>query len=51
MRGSPDAAIPYSQKAYLLPLGDTVFQHYVNQWLNLARHDGTYARITKPWLG
>lgn len=41
----------HSQKAYLLPLGDTVFQHYVNQWLDLARHDGTYERITKPWLG
>jgi ABC-type amino acid transport substrate-binding protein len=39
------------QKAYLLPLGDTAFQNYVDQWLNLARHDGTYQRITQPWLG
>jgi hypothetical protein len=23
----------------------------VNQWLNVARHDGPYERITKPWLG
>ena len=47
----PTQPFTYSQKAYLLPLGDTVFAHYVSQWLNLARHDGTYERITKPWLG
>lgn len=47
----PQRPFTFSQKAYLLPLGDTVFLHYVNQWLNLARHDGTYERITKPWLG
>jgi len=47
----PHQPFTFSQKAYLVPLGDVVFQHYVNQWLNLARHDGTYARVAKPWLG
>lgn len=47
----PQQPFTHSQKAYLLPLGDTVFQRYVNQWLNVARRDGTYERITKPWLG
>ncbi len=47
----PDQPFTHSQKAYLLPLGDTAFQSYVNRWLNLARHDGTYQRITQPWLG
>ncbi|WP_394844190.1 transporter substrate-binding domain-containing protein [Pendulispora brunnea] len=48
---NPQKPFTFSQKAYLLPLGDTAFQHYVNQWLNLTRHDGTYERIAKPWLG
>ncbi|WP_394820711.1 transporter substrate-binding domain-containing protein [Pendulispora albinea] len=47
----PQQPLTFSQKAYLLPLGDTVFQSYVNQWLGGARRDGTYDRIAKPWLG
>jgi cyclohexadienyl dehydratase len=47
----PRQPFTHTQKAYLLPLGDTAFQNYVNRWLNLARHDGTYQRITQPWLG
>jgi cyclohexadienyl dehydratase len=41
----------FSQKAYLLPRGDEAFQEYVNQWLNMARNDGTYAAAKKPWIG
>ncbi|MBD8045192.1 transporter substrate-binding domain-containing protein [Arthrobacter sp. Sa2BUA2] len=47
----PDNPFNFSQKAYLLPLGDTVFQEYVNQWLNLAAHDGTYDAAKQPWWG
>lgn len=47
----PDHPFNFSQKAYLLPLGDTVFQEYVNQWLNLAANDGTYDAAKQPWWG
>lgn len=47
----PEAPFTFSEKAYLLPLGDVVFQQWVDQWLNLALNDGTWARISKPWLG
>ncbi|WP_188986847.1 transporter substrate-binding domain-containing protein [Saccharopolyspora thermophila] len=47
----PDQPFTFSEKAYLLPKGDVVFQQWVNQWLNLALHDGTYARIAQPWIG
>ncbi|CAM00925.1 cyclohexadienyl dehydratase [Saccharopolyspora erythraea NRRL 2338] len=47
----PDQPFTFSEKAYLLPLGDVVFQQWVDQWLNLALHDGTYARIARPWIG
>lgn len=47
----PDKPFSYAQKAYLLPRGDVVWQQWVDQWLNLALHDGTWDRIAKPWLG
>ena len=47
----PDQPFTFSEKAYLLPRGDVVFQQYVDQWLNLALHDGTYDRIAQPWIG
>lgn len=47
----PAQPFTFSEKAYLLPKGDVVFQQWVNQWLHLALHDGTYARISQPWVG
>ncbi|WP_258137953.1 MULTISPECIES: transporter substrate-binding domain-containing protein [unclassified Arthrobacter] len=47
----PDKPFNFSQKAYLLPLGDEKFQEYVDQWLNMAKHDGTLAAAEKPWFG
>ncbi|GAA4613976.1 transporter substrate-binding domain-containing protein [Saccharopolyspora hordei] len=47
----PDQPFTSSEKAYLLPQGDVVFQQYVDHWLDLAMHDGTYARISEPWIG
>ena len=46
----PDKPFNFSQKAYLLPLGDDEFQEYVNQWLNMAKNDGTLAAAEKPWF-
>lgn len=47
----PDKPFNFSQKAYLLPLGDDEFQEYVNQWLNMSKHDGTLKAAEKPWFG
>ncbi|MGO2054006.1 ABC transporter substrate-binding protein [Glutamicibacter sp. BW80] len=47
----PDKPFNFSQKAYLLPLGDDEFQEYVDQWLNMAKNDGTLAAAEKPWFG
>ncbi|WP_417217865.1 transporter substrate-binding domain-containing protein [Arthrobacter sp.] len=47
----PDQPFNYSQKAYLLPRGDTAFKEYVDAWLNIAEHDGTTAKAEKPWFG
>ncbi|WP_338604695.1 transporter substrate-binding domain-containing protein [Saccharopolyspora sp. SCSIO 74807] len=47
----PERPLSFSEKAYLLPRGDVVFQQFVNQWLHLRTHDGTYDRITTPWIG
>jgi len=47
----PDKPFNFSQKAYLLPLGDDEFQEYVDQWLNMAKHDGTLDAAEKPWFG
>lgn len=47
----PDRPFNFSQKAYLLPRGDEPFKAYVDEWLNIAVHDGTYAEAKKPWFG
>lgn len=47
----PEEPFNFSQKAYLLPLGDEVFREYVDQWLNMAKNDGTYEAAKKPWFG
>ena len=48
---NPDDPFNFSQKAYLLPLGDTVFKEYVDQWLTMTFHDGTYDAAKQPWWG
>ncbi|WP_020498561.1 transporter substrate-binding domain-containing protein [Sciscionella marina] len=47
----PETPFSFSEKAYLTPRGDVVFQEWVNQWLHLMRGDGTFDRIAKPWIG
>jgi cyclohexadienyl dehydratase len=47
----PDQPFTFSEKAYLLPRADVVFQQWVEHWLHLAKNDGTYDRIAKPWIG
>jgi cyclohexadienyl dehydratase len=47
----PDQPFTFAEKAYLLPRGDVALQEWVDQWLNLARNDGTYERFARPRLG
>ncbi|GAA2693921.1 transporter substrate-binding domain-containing protein [Streptomyces lunalinharesii] len=46
----PDQPFTFSEKAYALPRGDAQFTAYVNQWVHLATHDGTYGRYEDAWM-
>ena len=48
---NPDEPFDYFQKGYMLPQGDEVFKHYVDQWLAIALKDGTYEGFAEPWVG
>lgn len=48
---SPDKPFTFSQQGYLVHRGDMVMLEFVNKWLNIAKHDGTYAAAEKPWFG
>lgn len=48
---NPDKPLQYAEMAYLLPQGDEVFKHFVDQWLHLAQASGEYAQISAKWLG
>ncbi|WP_329068255.1 transporter substrate-binding domain-containing protein [Amycolatopsis sp. NBC_01480] len=47
----PDQPFTQDEKAYLLPRGEEAFRQFVDRWLLEVREDGTYARVTRPWLG
>ncbi|SFS92269.1 transporter substrate-binding domain-containing protein [Saccharopolyspora flava] len=47
----PDQPFTFAEKAYMLPKDDVAFQQWVNHYLDIARHDGTYQRFAQPWLG
>ncbi|MGG7570673.1 transporter substrate-binding domain-containing protein [Streptomyces sirii] len=46
----PDKPFTFSEKAYALPRGDAEFTAYVNQWVHLATHDGTYRAYEEEWM-
>ncbi len=48
---SVDHPFTFEQKAYLIPHSNPALQQWVNEWLNIAQNDGTYARIAQKWLG
>lgn len=48
---STDNPFTFEQKAYLIPRGYDVFQQWVDQWLQIAENDGTYAAISHRWFG
>ncbi|PBC85860.1 MULTISPECIES: transporter substrate-binding domain-containing protein [unclassified Streptomyces] len=46
----PDKPFSFSEKAYALPRGDNEFKAYVDQWVHLATHDGTYRKYEDAWM-
>jgi len=48
---SLDHPFTFEQKAYLIPQPDTDLQEWVDQWLNIVQHDGTYAALSQRYLG
>ncbi|MDT0455888.1 transporter substrate-binding domain-containing protein [Streptomyces sp. DSM 41527] len=46
----PDKPFSFSEKAYALPRGDNEFKAYVDQWVHLATHDGTYRKYEDVWM-
>ncbi|MFI0815110.1 transporter substrate-binding domain-containing protein [Streptomyces sp. NPDC021098] len=46
----PDKPFSFSEKAYALPRADAQFKEYVDQWVHLATHDGTYQKYADEWL-
>ncbi|MCX9193584.1 ABC transporter substrate-binding protein [Carbonactinospora thermoautotrophica] len=46
----PDQPFTFAEKAYLLPRGDEEFKHWVDQWVHLRTHDGTYRRLSDAWM-
>ncbi len=46
----PEKPFSFSEKAYALPRGDEQFKHYVDQWVRLATHDGTFDKYRDEWM-
>ena len=46
----PDKPFTFSEKGFLLPRGDAVFKHYVDQWVHLTAENGSLEKIRKTWL-
>jgi cyclohexadienyl dehydratase len=48
---SLDHPFTFEQKGYLVPPAGTDLQQWINQWLNIAQNDGTYAALSQKFLG
>jgi cyclohexadienyl dehydratase len=48
---SLDHPFTFEQKAYLIAQRDVAMQQWIDQWLNIAENDGTFAAISQKWLG
>ena len=47
---NPQKPLQYAEMAYLLPQGDDVFKHFVDQWLHLSTATGDFGRVRAKWL-
>jgi len=48
---SLDHPFTFEQKGYLVTQTATDLQRWINQWLNIAQNDGTYAALSQKYLG
>jgi cyclohexadienyl dehydratase len=48
---SLDHPFTFEQKAYLIAQRNVAMQQWIDQWLNIAENDGTFAAISQKWLG
>lgn len=48
---STDQPFTTAEKAYLMPKSATALQQRINHWLNRIQHDGSYAAVSRRWLG
>ncbi len=48
---STDQPFTVAQKAYLMPKDATALQQRINQWLSTIQGDGSYATVSRKWLG
>ncbi|WP_445160513.1 transporter substrate-binding domain-containing protein [Mycobacterium sp. Dal123C01] len=48
---SIDHPFTFEQKAYLVRQSDEALRSWLNEWLNIANNDGTFAAISQNWLG
>lgn len=48
---SLDHPFTFEQKGYLVPRPATDLQQWINQWLNVVQNDGTYAALSRKYLG
>ena len=48
---STDQPFTFSQKAYLMSMTAPDLQQWVDQWLNIAQHDGTYQALSEKYFG
>lgn len=46
-----DKPFDHFDKGYLVPQGDTVWEEYVDNWLDIVSQDGTKAAAEKKWYG
>ncbi|QES40206.1 ABC transporter substrate-binding protein [Streptomyces venezuelae] len=46
----PEKPFTFSEKAYATPRGDDEFLEYADQFVHLAKHDGTYAKYEAEWM-
>lgn len=47
----PNKPLTFSEQGYAVRLGDEEMLHYVNTWLNIVKHDGTYSNAEESWFG
>jgi cyclohexadienyl dehydratase len=48
---SLDHPFTFEQKGYLITQAATDLQQWIDQWLNIAQNDGTYAALSQKYLG